>query len=147
MIAGVTVLSWYLFIQQIALDRPLGTKGSPAWLAVAQLVVFGFGMPAFGASVRLITEVTPDALWVKLAPFRGRLIPLDTIATAFAREYSPMREYGGWGIRTSSEGRAYNASGNKGVQLVLKDHSRVLIGSQKPEELVAALRAGGVGSR
>lgn len=143
-VIGVTVLSWSLFIQQIALHRPMGTKGSPAWVAIIQLVIFGLGIPAFGATVRLITEVTPDTLRVRLAPFRGRQIPLDTIASAFPREYSPMREYGGWGVRVSAEGRAYNATGNKGVQLVLKDGSRILIGSQQPEALAAALRAAGV---
>jgi hypothetical protein len=143
-VVGVTMLSWTIFIQQIVLHRPMGSKGSPAWLAIIQLVVFGLGIPAFGAAVRLITEVTPDTLRVRLVPLRARQIPLDTIASAFPREYSPMREYGGWGVRTSAEGRAYNASGNKGVQLVLKDGSRILIGSQKPEALAAALRAGGV---
>ena len=54
-----------------------------------------------------------------------------------------MREFGGWGIRVSRNGRAYNASGNTGVQLVLADGSHILIGTQRAEELLAALRAAG----
>jgi len=46
--------------------------------------------------------------------------------------------------RTESELRTtYNAYGNRGVQLVLTDGSRILVGSQKPEELLNALRAAG----
>jgi len=55
-----------------------------------------------------------------------------------------MREFGGWGIRTSGDGgRAYNAYGNMGVQLVLTDGKRVLVGTQRAEELLAALRLAG----
>jgi hypothetical protein len=50
-------------------------------------------------------------------------------------------EYGGWGLRYGGDnGWAYNARGNRGVQLVLQGEKRVLIGSQRPEELLAALK-------
>jgi len=53
--------------------------------------------------------------------------------------YSPISDYGGWGIRYGSIGKAYNVSGNRGVQLELLNGERILIGSQKPEELAAAI--------
>jgi len=37
------------------------------------------------------------------------------------------------------KGKAYNVSGNRGVQLELLNGGRILIGSQKPEELVKAI--------
>ena len=40
------------------------------------------------------------------------------------------REYGGWGIRGGLRGtKAYNVSGNRGVELMLADGRTVLIGS------------------
>ena len=60
----------------------------------------------------------------------------------YAREYKPLREYGGWGIRCSlKRGKAYNVSGNKGVQLVFKNGKQLLIGSQKAEALEEAIRS------
>jgi hypothetical protein len=51
-------------------------------------------------------------------------------------KYSPLREFGGWGIRFApGKKRAYSVSGNKGVELELSDGMHVLIGSQRPEEL------------
>ena len=55
------------------------------------------------------------------------------------RQYKPIREYGGWGIRYGRGGKAYNVSGNKAVQLVLKNGKRLLIGSQRPDKLVEAI--------
>jgi len=56
-----------------------------------------------------------------------------------AREYKPIREYGGWGIRYVIGGIAYNVYGNKGVQLILKNKKKVLVGTQKPEEFYQAI--------
>lgn len=88
----------------------------------------------------LETEVRSDCLRVRLFPFhiRHREIPVQDLSQCYARTYKPIREYGGWGIRYSfrkGRGKAYNLSGNKGVQLVFKNGKRLLIGSQKPDEL------------
>ena len=57
------------------------------------------------------------------------------------RAYRPILEYGGWGIRFGLKGKAYNVSGNRGVQLELTNGKRLLIGSQRPEELWQAIQA------
>jgi hypothetical protein len=60
----------------------------------------------------------------------------------FARKYRPILEYGGWGIRCGWKGgRAYNVSGNEGVQLVFKNGKRLLIGSKEAYGLEAAIRS------
>jgi TATA-box binding protein (TBP) (component of TFIID and TFIIIB) len=50
-----------------------------------------------------------------------------------------LLEYGGWGIKYGRKGKAYNVSGNRGVQLVFKDGKQLLIGSQRAEELAEAI--------
>lgn len=92
---------------------------------------------------RLDVEVTREVVSVRFRPFhlRPRRIPLKDIADARAREYSALGEYGGWGIRMGMHGFAYNVSGDQGVQLTLANGKRILIGSQKSEELEAAILA------
>ena len=70
-----------------------------------------------------------------------RVAPLtaDQIAEYYFREYKPVVEYGGWGIKSGKGGKVYNTSGNQGVQFVLKDGSKLLIGSQKAHDLAAAI--------
>ncbi|MHC4114629.1 MAG: hypothetical protein ACYSSL_04835, partial [Planctomycetota bacterium] len=66
----------------------------------------------------------------------------DDLSEYYARKYRPLLEYGGWGIGWSlRKGRAYNVSGDKGVQLVFKSGKRLPIGSQRAEELEEAIRS------
>lgn len=135
---------WWQFIQQIVIGRPPGTEPISDWAAWVLTILFGIGFPVFAAIVRLVTEVTPGTLSVRLVPFRGRLIPTLDIQSAYSREYSPMREFGGWGIRLSADGvKAYNAHGNVGVEVVLTDGRRVLVGTQRADELLGALHSAG----
>jgi len=91
--------------------------------------------------LRLDTRVDGNGLYVRLFPFPGRTIRPEEIVQAGVRTYRPFMDYGGWGVRWApGEGKAYNARGNRAVQLVLKSEQRVLIGSQRAEELLAALK-------
>ena len=143
----VTGVVWWQFAEQVVGGHPQGTNPIPNWLAWVLALVFGIGFPAFAGVARLVTEVRPGLLAVRLAPFRFKPISLREVQSAEAREYSAMREFGGWGIRHSRYGRAYNAHGNTGVQLVLADGSRILIGTQRSAELLAALRSAGADFR
>ena len=143
-IVVVVGVIWWQFIQQIVIGRPPGTEPISDWAAWVLTIVFGIGFPVFAAIVRLATEVQPGLLSVRLIPFRGRHIPTHDIQAAYSREYSPMREFGGWGIRLSANGvKAYNAHGNVGVELVLVDGRHVLVGTQRAEELLDALHSAG----
>jgi hypothetical protein len=60
---------------------------------------------------------------------------------ARAVAYQPLLEYGGWGIRLGRRGWAYTISGNRGVQIALKDGKSFLLGSQREIEMEAILRS------
>ena len=102
-----------------------------------------------GTSVALVTNLlclrtTVDDREVvvslgALFPLYRRRIQLTDIAAARADTYAPLAEYGGWGIRGWGRNVALNARGDRGVRLMLMDGRRVLVGSQRAEELAAAL--------
>jgi hypothetical protein len=90
----------------------------------------------------LNTEVCTDGLHIRFAglPFAKWHFPFERIATHEAVTYRPIRDFGGWGIKGSrKKGRALTVSGNRGVQLVLTNGKRWLIGSQDPEALDQSL--------
>lgn len=116
---------------------------SLAWL-VGIISAFGcIGGAIMLFFCRLITEVRSDGLFVKCIPLHRsfKRIPTAQVDSAEVVTYRPLLEYGGWGIRYGLKGKAYNASGNRGVRLLLKGGKRLLIGSQRPEELHHALAA------
>ena len=89
-------------------------------------------------ALRLETRVDATEIRIRFFPLTRR-IPLAEIQSCEARTYRPIGEYGGWGIRWGFSGMAYNVSGDRGVQLVLADGKRVLIGSQRADELAATI--------
>lgn len=139
---GVAGVTWWL------LARALMGAASPGFLTLALLywAVFGLLFPLFFLWVlRLEVEVREDGVYFRFFPLHltFRRIPFEEVAHCSARTYNPVREYGGWGIRYSLRGgRAYNVRGNRGVQLVLRNGERILLGSQRAEELARAVRAG-----
>jgi hypothetical protein len=59
------------------------------------------------------------------------------------RKYRPVLEYGGWGYRIFGNKRAFNISGDMGLQLEFTDKSKLLIGTSQPEALAEALKKAG----
>jgi len=92
----------------------------------------------------LKTRVTDRELVVSFGavlPFYRRHFALPNITAAEAVTYSPLADYGGWGIRGWGRNTALNARGNQGVRMLLSDGSHILVGSQRPSDLVQALGA------
>ena len=146
MLVLVGVFGYGLF-QQMVLGVPWGERplSDTALLSagMTSLLLFG-GILMLFRSLRLITEVRPEGLSIRFQPLRRKLIPYRQIKSCQARTYRPLWEYGGWGIKYGPSGWAYNVKGERGVQLVLQDGKRILIGSQRADELERAIRRNGV---
>lgn len=93
-------------------------------------------------SLRLITEVRDDGLYVRFAPVQRsfRRVPWSDIESVESMRYRPLREYGGWGVRWRPGTVAFNVSGSRGVFLKRLDDRDLLVGSQRPDELATAIR-------
>lgn len=104
------------------------------------LVVVG-AVAGFVFSLRLTTEVRADGIYLKMWPIHRsfRRIPWSEIEHYEARQYRPLREFGGWGVRWTPGKIAYNVRGNRGVWVERTDERSVLVGSQRPEEFVEAI--------
>ncbi len=105
----------------------------PIWVAASYFFLF---------RIFLDTRIDNQGVSVKYTPFSSDFILFawHEIDKAYVRKFNPIGEYGGWGFqkqwpRFSGSvvwGKKCNISytvwGNKGLQLVLTDGSRVLIG-------------------
>jgi hypothetical protein len=135
-------LAWWAFIQQVAFHKPFGSNPAPDFGVVIILVLVGIGLPLFLFVFRLKVEVNSEAVRLRMFPIWSRTIPLSTIRECRPRTYRPLLEYGGWGLRFAlGRGWAYTVSGKRGVQLTLTRGRPVLIGSNQPEQLAAAIDA------
>ncbi len=132
---------WGILIYQLVSGIPLGDR--PA--SNPELAVLGTVLFCLFYFSRLTTWVKNDGVYFRFFPlhFSEQAILFSDVAKYEIRIYSPIRDYGGWGIRWGPKGKAYNVSGNRGIQFELKNGKKILIGTQRPEEFLRALDATG----
>lgn len=93
---------------------------------------------------RLDTLIKKDGIYVRFFPFhlKFKYYAWEKLKKSFVRQYSPIAEYGGWGLRYGflGKGKAFNVSGDKGLQLEFMDNKKLLIGTSKRDELTEVLK-------
>jgi hypothetical protein len=120
------------------------SRGRVWSLELALGLTLGLGLLSivFISLLHMTTEVTPSdvRVWFGWIPIYRRIVPVDMVRSVEVVTYRPIADYGFWGIRSGRDGeRALTARGNRGVRIELSDGSKLLIGSQKPELLAAAI--------
>ena len=100
-------------------------------LAMSTMILIAFFM-------QLETKIDEQGIHYAFKPFHRsfRHILWYDIRECYVRKYSPIGEYGGWGYRVTlgKKGKALNVKGNLGIQVVLKNDKRLLLGTQKEDE-------------
>ena len=98
-------------------------------------------MPTLILSIRQRTRIVGHTLRVWFPPFPKWKIDLTTIKHAEQRKLSPMGDLGGWGYKiTKKHGQAMNTHGDHFVVITLANDKKRTIGTQRPEELLTAIR-------
>ncbi len=140
----------YGVYQQLVLGKPWGDEpSSDTALLITFLGLFLFMGALWFAFSRSKLEVYIDSEGVhfRFPVFvpRWRTVKKEQIVNYEVRKYSPLKEYGGWGIRHSpsfsrrKRGVAYNVSGKTGLQLWLAGDKKMLIGTQRPAAIERAM--------
>jgi hypothetical protein len=138
LLIGINAVMFYGVYVQVIQGQPFGDKPASN---TSLLIGFGISLliTILVLNFRLDTQVKNDGIYVRLFPLQlsFRFFPWNNLSECFVREYNPVAEYGGWGLRLGlfGKGTAYNISGNKGLQLQFNNNKKLLIGTQKPEEL------------
>ncbi len=138
LIGSVSVFSFYSIITEYNKIKDTATKEDlfgmifPVIILILIVVLFLF--------MKLETRIDETGVYYQFFPFHLKLkkVGWDELKDIEVRKYSPIMEYGGWGIRgiskKSRRGMALNVSGNMGIQLVLKDGGKLLLGTRMPEK-------------
>lgn len=109
-------------------------------LSVAGFVA-GIWVTLFGLTV--LVQRTQIVLHLGRTRVVRTAIPFAEIASTRVVRYRPIVEFGGWGLRGSRRRRAWTARGDQAVELTLTDERLVLVGSDHPQRLEAAIRTHG----
>ena len=86
--------------------------------------------------LRLETRIDNEGISTSFEPltFTRKHFSWTEIRECYVREYNPVGEYGGWGLRGFGRSwKAYNIYGNKGIQIITAKGREFLIGTQRPQ--------------
>lgn len=137
----MTVLCTWGAMQQLVFKIPFGNK--PASDRVLVLIcLFPLLFVYLFSTLRLETKINSEGVFYRFKPFhfKEKIIRWEEIEKIYTRQYNPIKEYGGWGIKGSfRKGKAYNVSGNQGIQLELKNGKKILLGTKKQSSVEATL--------
>ncbi|MEO0731228.1 MAG: PH domain-containing protein [Bacteroidota bacterium] len=131
---------WWLWAIMLTLFVALGLNGidiferTESWLAFVGPGAIVLTMILM-AVLELRTTITESGIEAYFWPFGRKRIFWSEIEGYRIKEYSPLKEFGGWGYRIGPHGKAFNMYGNMGLELDLKSGKKLMIGTQRPEEL------------
>jgi hypothetical protein len=149
LIIGATLISiiptLYGIYSQEILGEPWGNNPTSTEMLLLILffeVVLMGGIILLIYKMRLKVEIRTDGFWFSFPPLvrKWRYIKKEEISSFEIRTYRPVAEYGGWGIKGNNRNKAYNISGNVGLQLLLENGRKVLFGTQKGQAIENAMR-------
>ena len=108
-------------------NNPMSNTGLLAYFAATVLFILFFLM------MRLKTAISTQEIHLRFVPFVNKHILWSEVEKAEVINYGFV---GGWGIRWwTSYGTVYNMKGSMGLSLELKSGKKMVIGTQKAEEL------------
>ena len=133
----------YTLYQQIVVGVQVGDSPAPNVVMIIVFIVLGVVLWVY-FSLKLEVWIDQDGIHYRFFPlvFKNQFISKEQIQRFEIRKYKPIIDYGGWGVRRGFGRRwqrAYNVSGNIGLQLYLINEKKVLFGTQRSQAIMYAM--------
>jgi len=127
-----------VIVPLILIITAIFTWAALPWLSVIMALI-ALGMIGTYGGFR--TQVTRDTVTVRIGLLGIKLLKLNTadIAVVQVHSFSPLHDFGGYGIRFNREMQAYYLQGDRGVKITARNGKTYLIGSDHPEHLAAVI--------
>ena len=134
----VSVIVFAALVINIMLQKGIATSFTYFLITILTiLIVLNLILPS-----NLTTQIRRDGIYVRFSPFRPSFTKFawNDIEDVYLRNYDAVSEYFGWGYRLGPNGIGYIVGGNVGIQIILKNGNKVLITTQRPQEVKDVLQ-------
>jgi hypothetical protein len=137
LVVGVFLLTFVPVLVATSYFAKRGHSLTPILVTEAIIAAAVLGLMVVFMTLRI--EIATDTLTVGFGPFKDR-VPLERIVRCGTTSYN-WRDWGGFGIRYSGDGKLYNVMGDHGqaVELVMSGGKRLLFSSPDPPAVCRAL--------
>ncbi|MEW6195359.1 MAG: hypothetical protein AB1521_09400 [Bacteroidota bacterium] len=138
--SGMIIFQIVSFYYQFILKKPIGSDPLSDTefiiLFVITIPILLFVIWLFFV-IKLTVKVDEQKIFVKFYPLMKKEFLLSEIESFEIKEFNPVIDFGGWGLRYSIRWRTtgYIMKGKVGVHIHFKNKKNILIGSQRANEL------------
>lgn len=142
---GFILFQIYSLYSQLVLKKPVGSDPlSDTWLILMSFLVIPlmiFLIWLFSVT-KLTVQVDSEKILIRFYPMVKREVLLSDIKSFEIKEFNPIIDFGGWGLRYSIRWKTtgYIMKGKVGVQIHLKNGKNLLISSERANELFRVLK-------
>lgn len=140
-VGAVAAVQWWGFFRLVFLDQSMGFNPVTEWVVIILWLLLGIGLPLLAYGLRMVVEVYPDRIVINYRPLVSRTIPMLTVVSVEPRVYGQLPGVASWGARAEDDSQTYNISAPTAVRILLRDRTRLLIGTHTPDRLAAAIAA------
>lgn len=142
---GFILFQIYSLYSQLVLKKPVGSDPlSDTWLILMSFLVIPlmiFLIWLFSVT-KLTVRVDSEKISIRFYPMVKREVLLSDINSFEIKEFNPIIDFGGWGLRYSIRWKTagYIMKGKVGVHIHLKNGKNLLISSERANELFRVLK-------
>ncbi len=143
--AGMIIFQLVSFYYQLILKKPIGSDPLSdtefVILFVITIPILLFVIWLFFV-MKLTVKVDEQKIFVKFYPLMKKEFLLNEIESFEIKEFNPIIDFGGWGLRYSIRWKTtgYIMKGKVGVHIHFKNKKNILIGSQRANELYNVIK-------
>lgn len=134
-------------IMQVGFNKNFGNSPmSDNMLIIVTILIICFSILLLSSYLQ--TFINEEGVYVKYFPFqiKYKFYSWESIKSARVRSYNPLIEFGGWGYKRNKfhfsnfrlvikSSICYTVSGTNGLELILKNGKKVMIGTHSPNTL------------
>ena len=144
LLAGIIAFGWLSVIWPLHPAAVVGAVARAPGGEIPFFLLLGLVLPPalIIGILRMTTEVLPCQcrVWYGFVPTYRKAISLESVSRIEIVSYRAVRDHFFWGVQTTRDGeKVMTARGSRAVRIHMRDGSRILIGSQKPEELAESI--------
>lgn len=149
---GFILFQFYSLYSQLVWKKPVGSDPlSDTWLILMSFLVIPlmiFLIWLFSVT-KLTVQVDKEKIFIRFYPMIKREVLLSDIDSFEIKEFNPIIDFGGWGLRYSIRWKTtgYIMKGKVGVHIHLKNGKNLLISSERANELYRVIKEAGAKSQ
>lgn len=125
-------------------DDALNSNSDGYWGLIIVVCTMTF-VTVLMLSIKLSTKINEQGVYYQFFPnqWNEKFTAWTDLEQCYLTEQNSLSKYGGYGYRRcfwgKNKGTALNVGGKYGIQLILKNGKRILIGTQKKEDVQRVL--------